>query len=226
MAMHNATNCWRCDTQLGDALHWTNGLDLDLDCAVQEATGIVTSNVPLAHRQEWRTLLSRWGKLTVLEEALVSRIAACTSVLKLPCDGQLGYKSSVINYINDTADVVQKLPRAPKDSQIVVFKVPGAEGVLTLQRVRKYAVREYLQFFSDYHPFYRDGIVDPSDPSRYLVKPFVMARDFDYDEWSSWADEFVAELSVLEAATPEDNGMLQLQAPSPIPRAQPSMMMR
>ena len=118
-------------------------------------------------------------------------------MLKLPSDQQLGYRSSVINYINDTADVAHKLPRTPKDAHVMVFSTPDADGAPKLQRVRKHAVRDYLAFFSEHHPFYRDGIRDPIDNSRYLVSPFVFARDFDHDLWSSWADEFTAELEAI-----------------------------
>ena len=196
-----AMKCWRCTTKLGRALHWSNGLDLDLSCDEHVEN---TSKVPLAHRLIWQQLQLDWGELSVLEEALVSRVVACTSVLKLPVDDQLGYKSSVINYINDTADVVQKLPRAPKDSQVVVYQVPGAMGEPSLQRVRKHAVRAYLCFFAEHHPLYKHGIIDPLDSTRYLVAPFDIARDFDYDEWNGWADEFIAELHVLEASTAVD----------------------
>ena len=193
-----AMKCWRCETKLGNTLHWSNGLDLNLDCNEEEATGTATSEVPLHSRQAWRKLQQDWGDLTPLEEALVSRVAACTSVLRLPSDGQLGYKSSVINYINDTASVVQKLPRAPKDSNFVIYEVANAEGGTELRQVRKHAVRAYLEFFATHHPFYRDGIRDPNDASRYIVRPFDMAHDFDYDEWNSWAEEFVADLNVLQ----------------------------
>ena len=167
--------CWRCETKLREVFEWRNGLDLNLDCEAEEATGEQTSSVPLASRQAWRQLVQKWGSLTVLEEALISRVSACTSVLKLPTDQQLGYTSSVINYINDTADVAQKLPRAPKDSNIVVYQTPNAAAELTLQRVRKHAVREYLFFFAEHHPLYREGIVDPMDNTRYLVRPFMYA---------------------------------------------------
>ena len=40
--------------------------------------------------------------------------------------------------------MVRKLPRAPRDSGIVVFQVPNAEGDPMLQRVRKHAVMQYL----------------------------------------------------------------------------------
>ena len=193
--------CWACETKLGASKHWQNGLDLNLDCDAEERSGERTSAVPLADRQAWRALQQKWGSLSVLEEALVSRVSACTSVLKLPTDQQLGYTSSVINYINDTADISQKLPRAPKDSKIVVFQVPNAKGEATLQRVRKHAVREYLAFFAEHHPLYRDGIADPHDPDRFLVQPFVFARDFDHDLWVSWADEFVADLDSISPAS-------------------------
>ena len=193
--------CWACETKLGAAKHWRNGLDLNLDCEEEERSGEPTSAVPLALRRAWRDLQHKWGALSVLEEALISRVSACTSVLKLPTDQQLGYTASVINYINDTADVAQKLPRAPKDSKIVVFQVPNANGEATLQRVRKYAVREYLAFFAEHHPLYRDGLVDPADATHYLVQPFVFDRDFDHDLWASWADEFIADLDSISPAT-------------------------
>ena len=62
-------------------------------------------------------------------------------------------------------------------------------------------MREYLAFFAEHHPLYRDGIADPHDPDRYLVQPFVFARDFDHDLWVSWADEFVADLDSISPAS-------------------------
>ena len=60
----DAMVCWRCETKLAEALHWSNGLDLNLDCHEQETTGRATSGVPLAHRREWRALQTKWGELS------------------------------------------------------------------------------------------------------------------------------------------------------------------
>ena len=129
-AMHAEMMCWACETKLGASKHWRNGLDLNLDCDEEERSGEPTSAVPLAKRQAWRALQQKWGTLSVLEEALVSRVSACTSVLKLPTDQQLGYTSSVINYINDTADISQKLLVLPRIPRLSSSRCP-------MQRVRR-----------------------------------------------------------------------------------------
>ena len=193
-----AMKCWRCTTKLGRALHWSNGLDLDLSCDEHVEN---TSKVPLAHRQIWQQLQLDWGELSVLEEALVSRVVACTSVLKLPVDDQLGYKSSVINYINDTADVVQKLPRAPKDSQVVVYQVPGAMGEPSLQRVRKHAVRATFVFLlSTTHC--TSTASSTARLNTVSCGTFDIARDL-IRRVDGWADES-CRVHVLEASTAVD----------------------
>ena len=72
--------CWFCDKN-SHKLNWRNGLDLNLDVEEEDNTGTATSAVPIEARRAWLTLQRKWEELSVVEEALVSRITACTSVL-------------------------------------------------------------------------------------------------------------------------------------------------
>lgn len=139
----------------------------------------------LAAREAWHQLQTVWpaDELSVMEEALVSRVSSCVSVLQLPgCwsggkqFSQLGYRGSVINFVTDLSVVAAQLPRAPKDTGIIVYCVEGVtkqgDAYRQLLRVRRDAVEAYLRFFARHHKLYVDGIVDPSNPGAYLVEPF------------------------------------------------------
>ena len=124
--------CWFCERN-PNVLHWSNGLDLNLDPLGPSDAAATNadrqSNVPQAARQEWKDL-NAWlaggwetdespegvtlkqaveaeprfawvTELTPIEEALISRVSCCASVLSLPCDDQLGYRGNVINFVND-----------------------------------------------------------------------------------------------------------------------------
>ena len=116
-------------------------------------------------RVEWQDLRARYGELSPFEEALICRVTACTTVLRLPSELQLGYRGNVINFTNSLATIAKQLPLAPKDCGVIVYRVPhkGKDGRATsrLERVRKEAIREHLRFLSRHHAVYRDGIRNP-----------------------------------------------------------------
>ena len=126
---------------------------------------------------EWSRLKQQYGELTVMEEALVSRVSSCVSVLQLPgCwvenkqYSQLGYRGSVINFVNELSTVAAQLPRAPKDSGIMVYVSEGVtkhgDAYRKLLNVERKKVEAYLRFFGKHHEGYRAGIRDPSNPSQ------------------------------------------------------------
>ena len=198
--------CWAC-TKNPNLLPWWNGLDLEVGCqpvrdeeeaakraGVEEAgrplssrdkenkicTGV--SDVPWESRRAWQKLQKKYGALTPLEEALVSRVTACTTVLRLPSEQQLGYRGNVINFVNDLPTVHMQLPLAPKDCGVIVYRISKEDGRSELERVRKKAVEEYLFFFSEHHAVYRYGVrnprAQPGDADEYIIPPFVFDRDF------------------------------------------------
>ena len=116
------------------------------------------SNISWAARDEWSQLHAKYGALRPLEEALICRVTACTSVLKLPSERQLGYHGNIINFTNNLASVARQLPLAPKDSGFIIYRVARKDGSATLEKVRKMAIYDYLHFFARHHKVYRDGI--------------------------------------------------------------------
>ena len=118
-----------------------------------------------------------------MEEALISRVSACTSVLSLPNGGQLGYKGSVINFTNDLGYVVEQLPRTPKETGIIVYAVEGTRrdgrAYRALVEVRREAIYDHLRFLATHHTVYKSGIQDAD--GEYLVQPFTL-KDLDTDE--------------------------------------------
>ena len=200
--------CWGCEAN-PKLMPWWNGLDLEVGCKpiheemhdaeqarasdsnrdplilTEDETFTNVSGVSWESRREWQRLQAKYGPLTPLEEALICRVTACTTVLKLPSERQLGYKGNIINLVNDLATVRMQLPLAPKDSGFVYYQVEGQDSKgnpLKPERVRKFAVRDYLKFFSEHHAVYRDGIrnprAQPGDADEYIVPPFVWKRDF------------------------------------------------
>ena len=117
-----------------------------------------------------------------MEEALVSRVSSFTSVLSLPNGGQLGYRGSVINFVNELGTVAAQLHRAPKDTGIILYLSKGTRKDGTayreLVRVRRAAIEEHLRFFARHHQLYREGIRNPHSSSAadyWLVPPFTEA---------------------------------------------------
>jgi hypothetical protein len=119
---------------------------------------------------------------SVMEEALVSRVSSFTSVLSLPNGGQLGYRGSVINFVNELGTVAAQLPRAPRDTGIILYLARGTRkdgsAYRELVRVRRAAVEEHLRFFAKYHQLYIHGIENPNrtcEADQFLVEPFTKA---------------------------------------------------
>jgi hypothetical protein len=190
--------CWFCrDPKRAPVLH-NNNIDLDLD---PHAPGI---DAPTKEaRQAWADLREEFGELrcgrpsqqpaphartllrvqcchSVMEEALVSRVSSFTSVLALPNGGQLGYRGSVINFVNDLGTVAAQLPRAPKDTGIILYIARGTRkdggAYHQLVRVRRAAVEKHLRFFARYHKLYIEGVGNPyatSAADQWLVPPFT-----------------------------------------------------
>lgn len=118
--------CWFCNTHERE-LHFENGLDLDIRsderCA---AEGVPPrTGVPDSARRALAVLMENHGELSPMEEALISRVKAVTTVLMLPSGGQLGYRGNCINFVNDTASVAATLPRAVSDCGVVFYRVRG-----------------------------------------------------------------------------------------------------
>ena len=98
---HEADMCWFC-REKPDALHWSNGLDLDLRPDAVEGNDTDTC---AGARMAFAKLLMDHGSLSPVEEAMISPVCACFSVLKLPSGGQLGYRGNVINFSFDVGKV-------------------------------------------------------------------------------------------------------------------------
>jgi len=157
--------CWFCQrADKAHELHYDNGLDLCLapdDIAIADRAAIKLSewsHVSAAVRRELNELPS----LSPLEEALISRVQAITTVLTLP-GGQLGYRGNVINFVNDTATVAKQLPRTVADCGMVFYAVKGKDKsdgseVTQMKRVRRSAIEKWLTFLSKHHDVYKRGI--------------------------------------------------------------------
>ena len=134
----------------------------------------------LIHNQKgrilWAELKRKFGDLSVAEEALISPVAACNGVLRLPNGRQLGYTGSYINFVNDTASVVAKLPRPADTTGLWAFILEGEKCRDPLFRVRRLAVKEHLEYFIGYHAYFISGIFNPQsrdDTDKYLVPPIT-----------------------------------------------------
>ena len=109
-------------TDHGKRLHESNGLNLDVRGAED-------------WQRDWAKLKLDHGELSPTEEALISPVQSLTAVLQLPSGQQLGYRGSIINFVNETASVAQQLPRAPRDANIIVYRVRGKAGTHRGQRL-------------------------------------------------------------------------------------------
>jgi hypothetical protein len=191
-------SCCRCikpdnsSTEHGKKFAESNGLQL---CVTGDAkwqrewaelkNGCPADTDPERHENEWQLYsapASGWGELSPTEEALISPVLTMTAVLHLPSGKQLGYRGSVINFVNETASVAQQLPRTPKDANIIVYRVRGNKGTHKDMRVRRGAIRDHLLFFSRHHEIFKKGIRDPYRDGAWIVRPFKE------EEMQSWLD--------------------------------------
>jgi hypothetical protein len=180
--------CCRCIkpdkslTQYGKKRAESNGLQL---CVTGDAkwqrewaelkNGCPADTDPERHENGWQLYsapASGWGELSPTEEALISPVLTMTAVLHLPSGKQLGYRGSVINFVNETASVAQQLPRTPEDANIIVYRVRGNKGTHKDMRVRRGAIRDHLLFFARHHKIFKDGIRDPYRDGAWVVRPF------------------------------------------------------
>lgn len=162
--------CTRCQ-ESPDARHQTNGLMLDMKPGgfggIAQPDGTFKGGdsaqfraprdndddaiVPEG-RLEWQKLRRKYGSLSVLEEALLSPVIACRGVLRLPSGQQLAYTGSFIHFVSDTGIVAKQLPRAPKDSGIMIYTAKDSQGASKLLEVRKNAIRDFFVFFCAHSP--------------------------------------------------------------------------
>jgi hypothetical protein len=182
---------------------WEAAAEANESATLEESFGakaapsrLETSSVPWAARDEWQRLQAKHGPLRPLEEALVCRVTACTSVLKLPSERQLGYKGNVINFTNNVALVARQLPLAPKDSGFIFYHAGQRKDSSSIvEKVRKHAIRDYLDFFSRHHKVYVEGIRNPraahGSADEWIVPKFKWERDFDEKLWASLPEDGV-----------------------------------
>ena len=115
----------------------------------------------------------------------------------LPSGRKLGYRGNVISFLNDNATVAEKLPRAVADAGVVFFALRGSDkdgkDVQKLKRVRRGAVREWLEFLYEHHELYRSGVRDV-DTGDWIVPPW---------HWEGTAREDCIDEEAI-AALPED----------------------
>ena len=148
-----------------ETMHWNNSLDLNLSPDAQFGIDTNTSD---AARAEFAELQKAWPQMSPIEEAMISPVCACFTVLSLPSGGQLGYRGNVINFPFDVAKIAAQLPRAAADCGVVVYRVrykkrgkgPGDadRDVSKLERVRRGAVEGYLNFFMKHHKYFATGL--------------------------------------------------------------------
>jgi hypothetical protein len=63
-------------------------------------------------RDEFSALRELYGKLSLVEEALILPVCVCMSVLRLPSGGQLGYRGNVISFTLGVGQVSARIPLA------------------------------------------------------------------------------------------------------------------
>ena len=96
--------------------------------------------------------------LTAVEEMLVARVLAVTSVHRLPL-GQIGYKGHVIFFPQDITDVAESLPRTSVNI-VVLKRRHHVTGDMESFRVRRARVLEALLWLKNHNLYYHDVIID------------------------------------------------------------------
>ena len=189
-------NCWFCVNK-PRLLHWSNGLDLDL--RPDDDPMYPTSAISNEARSKLQDLILLHGELSPVEEALIARVRCCTTCLKLPSEGQLGFRGNVINFLSDTAIVNKQLPCSPAECGVLRYRIERENTKHKLESVRKAAVMAWLNFLIQYHPLYVHGVRDTAcppgtsdkDDAYWIVPPFDSTKDFNNDVIKALPDDGV-----------------------------------
>jgi hypothetical protein len=103
-------------------------------------------------------------KLTIVEELLIARVHTFVEVY-LKRGAQYRYKGHVINFMRNVGKVYNKLPLLPGQLDVILLRPANAITMPRVQRqfrrdlrVRRSAVRQWLEYLVANHPGYR-GIV-------------------------------------------------------------------
>jgi hypothetical protein len=104
--------------------------------------------------------------LTQVEEMLIARVHVCLEVRQIRGQ-QYKYTGHIINFLRDVGKVYRKLPLLPQDLEIVLLRPAGSSANPRIQRqfsrdfrVRREAVRVWLEYLQTNHPGYLDIDVD------------------------------------------------------------------
>ncbi|KAJ7226743.1 hypothetical protein GGX14DRAFT_510310, partial [Mycena pura] len=101
-------------------------------------------------------------QLTQMEEILISPVHALTQVWQIH-GGQYAYRGHICNFPRDTGVFHQKVPLLPEECEIIVFRRSGTtHGQEACEdfRVRKAALRDWLQYLEANHPTFRSRRVE------------------------------------------------------------------
>ena len=92
-------------------------------------------------------------KLSAIEEMLISPIISIMSAYRLE-GGRLAYKGNVINFKQDGVEFSRSLPRRVGELPVVIVRRRNSRSPNTFSefRVRREAVREWLDFLRDENP--------------------------------------------------------------------------
>jgi len=133
-------------------------------------------------------------ELSPIEEMCIAR-AHCFVEVRQHRGVQYKYRGHICNFLSNVGKVYDRLPRLPRELDVVVIRpgnhgdVPGiARQFKNEYRVRKEALRVWLNYLVLNHPGYRDVHIDPQrldaiqdseDVSNQLLEHFVQAEGDD-----------------------------------------------
>jgi hypothetical protein len=105
-------------------------------------------------------------KLTNVEEQLIARVHVHIEVRQI-CGQQYKYTGHIVNFLRNVGKVYKKLPLLSRDLDIVLLRPSGSSIDPRLQRqfernfrVRRRAIRDWLEWLRRNHSGYRDIEVD------------------------------------------------------------------
>ena len=86
----------------------------------------------------------------------------------------MAYKGSFINFVANTASVVEQLPRAAGSTGLIIYKSKDSKGAEKLVSVKRARVKAYLDFFIEHHHYFQHGILNKyarGEDDKYVVPP-------------------------------------------------------
>ncbi|KAF2827752.1 hypothetical protein CC86DRAFT_239963, partial [Ophiobolus disseminans] len=156
-------------------------------------------------------------KLSQVEEMLIARVHCFVEVRQIRGQ-QFKYRGHVVNFLNNTAKIFNKLPLLPEDLDIIIIRPKNWRSDPRMVNqfrkdfwVRKEAIKQWLYYLRANHPAYHPNVLAISNedleamPDDAFVDDEVVIHEIDEEAATAAADDVNESLDPNNPATFEDD---------------------